>query len=35
MLSDLGRDVRYALRSLLRTPTFTVTVMVTLSPGSQ
>ena len=33
MLSDLGRDVRYAIRSLLRTPTFTVTVIVTLSLG--
>ena len=33
MLSDLGRDVRYALRSLLRTPTLTITVIATLSLG--
>ena len=33
MLSDLGRDLRYALRSLLRTPTLTATVIATLSLG--
>jgi hypothetical protein len=33
MLSDLGRDLRYALRALLRTPTFAATVIATLSLG--
>ena len=33
MLSDLSRDVRYALRALLRAPTFTATVVLTLSLG--
>ena len=33
MLSDLGRDFRYALRALLRAPTFTATVIATLSLG--
>ncbi len=33
MLSDLGRDFRYALRALLRAPTFAATVIVTLSLG--
>jgi predicted permease len=33
MLSDLGRDFRYALRALLRAPAFTATVIATLSLG--
>ena len=33
MLSDLDRDVRYALRALLRAPTFAVTVIATLALG--
>jgi len=33
MLSDLSRDFRYALRALLRAPTFTATVVATLSLG--
>jgi macrolide transport system ATP-binding/permease protein len=33
MLSDLSRDFRYALRALLRAPTFTATVVLTLSLG--
>ena len=33
MLSDLGRDFRYALRALLRAPTFAATVIGTLSLG--
>ena len=33
MLSDLGRDCRYALRALLRAPTFSATVVATLSLG--
>lgn len=33
MLSDLGRDFRYALRVLLRAPTFAATVIATLSLG--
>jgi putative ABC transport system permease protein len=33
MLSDLTRDLRYAIRTLLRMPTFTATVIVTLSLG--
>jgi predicted permease len=33
MWSDLGRDVRYALRALLRAPTFAATVVATLSLG--
>ena len=33
MVSDLGRDVRYAVRSLLRAPTFAATVIATLSLG--
>lgn len=31
MLSDLSRDFRYALRALLRAPTFAATVIATLS----
>jgi predicted permease len=33
MLSDLSRDFRYAVRALLRAPTFTATVVATLSLG--
>jgi putative ABC transport system permease protein len=33
MLSDLGRDVRYALRMLLRTPGFAFVVTLTLALG--
>jgi predicted permease len=33
MLSDLGRDCQYALRALLRAPTFAATVIATLSLG--
>jgi putative ABC transport system permease protein len=33
MLSDLSRDVRYALRALLRAPTFAATVIATLALG--
>ena len=33
MLSDLSRDFRYALRALLRAPTFAATVILTLSLG--
>ena len=33
MLSDLSRDFRYAFRALLRTPTFTATVIATLALG--
>jgi predicted permease len=33
MLSDLNRDFRYALRALLRAPTFAATVIATLSLG--
>jgi predicted permease len=33
MLSDLGRDVRYALRMLLRTPGFACVVVLTLALG--
>jgi hypothetical protein len=33
MLSDLGRDVRYALRALRRAPTFAATVVAALSLG--
>jgi predicted permease len=33
MLSDLSRDVRYALRALLRAPTFASTVIATLALG--
>ena len=33
MLSDFGRDLRYAVRALLRTPTFTATVVATLALG--
>jgi putative ABC transport system permease protein len=33
MLSDLGRDFRYALRALLRAPTFAGTVIATLALG--
>ena len=33
MLSDFGRDFRYAVRALLRTPTFTATVVATLALG--
>jgi macrolide transport system ATP-binding/permease protein len=33
MLRDLGRDFRYASRTLLRAPTFGATVIVTLSIG--
>jgi hypothetical protein len=33
MLSDLNRDFRYALRALLRAPTFTATIITTLSLG--
>jgi predicted permease len=32
-LSDLSRDFRYALRALLRAPTFTVTIIATLALG--
>ena len=31
--SDLSRDLRYALRALLRAPTFAVTVIATLALG--
>jgi putative ABC transport system permease protein len=33
MLSDLGRDFRYAYRGLLRAPTFAATLIVTLALG--
>jgi len=33
MLSDVGRDCRYALRALLSAPIFTATVVATLSLG--
>ncbi len=33
MFSDLGRDVRYAVRTLGRAPTFTATVVATLALG--
>jgi putative ABC transport system permease protein len=33
MLSDLGRDLRYAFRTLLRAPTFAATVIATLALG--
>ena len=33
MLSDFGRDFRYALRALLRAPTFAATVIATLALG--
>ena len=33
MLSDFGRDFRYAVRALLRTPTFAATVVATLALG--
>ena len=33
MLSDLSRDFRYALRALLRAPTFAATVIATLALG--
>jgi hypothetical protein len=33
VLSDLGRDLRYALRTLLRAPTLAATVIATLSLG--
>ena len=33
MWSDLGRDIRYALRALLRAPTFAATIIATLSLG--
>lgn len=33
MLSDVTRDVRYAVRALVRSPTFTATVIATLSLG--
>ena len=33
MLSDLGRDLRYAVRTLLRAPTFAATVIATLALG--
>ena len=33
MLSDLSRDFQYALRALLRAPTFAATVILTLSLG--
>ncbi len=33
MLSDFGRDLRYAVRAPLRTPTFTATVVATLALG--
>jgi len=32
--SDLTRDVRYAARSLLRTPLFTLVAVVTLAIGT-
>src|SRR5206468_11296883 len=31
MLGSLGRDVRYAIRTLRKSPTFTIVVVVTLS----
>jgi hypothetical protein len=34
MWSDLTRDVRYAARSLLRTPLFTLVAVVTLAIGT-
>ena len=33
MFSDLGRDLRYAVRTLGRAPTFTATVVATLALG--
>src|SRR5687767_14262415 len=33
MLADLGRDLRYAVRTLLRAPTFTATIVATLALG--
>ena len=33
MLSDLSRDVRYALRALLRSPVFAGAVILTLTLG--
>jgi putative ABC transport system permease protein len=33
MLADLGRDFRYAIRGLVRTPAFAATVIATLSLG--